>query len=81
MKQYLRMPSLRELLVHLAMGVSLGLLLSLGLIVSNGAHVFDMIINSATPKVTMVMFVGIVSSLMGVGAALSGFVFTATDNS
>jgi hypothetical protein len=52
----------------------------LGLIVSNGGHVFEMIINSAAPKETGALFVGIVSSLIGVGATLSGFVFTAMED-
>jgi hypothetical protein len=81
MKQHPTAPAARDLLVHLAIGVGLGLVLSLALIVGNGGHVFEMIVNSSAPKATMALFVGVTSSLMGVGATLSGFVFTAMDDS
>ena len=65
---------------HLATGAGLGLFLSLSLIISNGGHVLEMIMNSMAPKATMALFVGILSSVMAVGATLSGFIFTAIED-
>jgi hypothetical protein len=58
----------------------LGSLLSLTLIVSNTGHICEMIINSATPKMTAAIFVCLFPLIMAIGVALSGLIFTAIEN-
>ena len=67
------------LIGHSAMGAGLGLLLSLTLIVSGAGNIFEMITNSEEPKLTAAIFVGFFTSIIAVGATLSGLIFMAME--
>jgi hypothetical protein len=70
---------LAELLSHSAMGAALGLILVLLMVSSGGHHVFDMVVNSAAPELTMAALVAVFTLLFGVGATLTGLLFIITD--
>ena len=70
-----------RLIGHSAMGAGLGLLLSLTLIVSGAGNVFEMIINSEEPKLTVAIFVGFFASIIAVGATLTGLILMAIEDS
>jgi hypothetical protein len=69
----------RDLIVNLVMGLGLGAFLSLTLIVSDAAHIFEMIVNSSSPRMTALMFVGIITAILVVGSAISGLIFSAIE--
>jgi hypothetical protein len=55
--------------------------MSLTLIVSDTGHVFEMISNSGAPKTTAAILVGFFASILAVGAALTGLILTAIEES
>ncbi len=65
-----------ELAVHLAMGVGLGTMLALLLITMNAADIFGMIRNTSDPVTTLGLFIGGLASSFGIGATLTGLIFT-----
>jgi len=65
----------RKLLPHVAMGLILGSLCALTLIVMDTAHVRAMLASASAPRLAVFGFVVAASSLFGVGASLTGFVF------
>lgn len=69
------MAPLGQLIGHFAMGLGLGLWLSLTLILGNAANVYEVIVNSSEPSVTMATFVGVLSSISAIGATLTGLIF------
>jgi hypothetical protein len=75
--QALRHPSiLLELVGHAAMGVALGLGYSIALILIDAFGVKALIAHSEEPRTTMMILVGMFTLAFGVGATLTGFVFT-----
>ena len=75
--QALRLPSiLLELVGHAAMGVALGLGCSMALTLIDAFGVKALIAHNEQPRTTMMIFVGIFTLAFGVGATLTGFVFT-----
>ena len=53
---------------HLTMGMTLGALLAI-------AGILQMLLNDPSPATSIAVFVGIFSSITGVGATLTGLVF------
>jgi hypothetical protein len=60
---------------HLAMGASLGTGLALALIMMDSSRIFEMIVSSTQPRITTLMFVGVLGSICAVGAAITGLIF------
>jgi type IV secretory pathway TrbL component len=60
------------------MGAILGVLLGLALIVTDKS-IFQFIVSSSSPLLNMAMFVGFFSFVVGTGATISGFIFTALE--
>jgi hypothetical protein len=60
------------------MGAILGALMALILIVTN-RHIFQLITSSSSPSISVAMFVGFFSFVVGTGATMSGFIFTAIE--
>lgn len=60
------------------MGAILGVLLGLALIVTD-KNIFQFIVSSSSPLMNMTMFVGFFSFVVGTGATISGFIFTALE--
>lgn len=69
-----------ELAQHSAMGAALGLSLALVLLVLDAQHVFEMILNSAAPELTMLVFLGTFTLSFTVGATVTGWIFMAHDS-
>lgn len=80
MQMHSKAPRFGELAGHAAIGAGLGVFLSLTLIVSNTGRVFEIIVNSAHPKIMTLMLVGILSSVLTVGATLTGMIFSAMED-
>ena len=70
--------TVREVAAHFAMGTSLGTLAALLLLLLNG-HVFEMIARASGPAVSPAFFVAVFASLLGVGATLTGVIFSAME--
>ena len=66
---------LLELACHAAMGVALGLAFSLAMILNEAFGMTTLISHGADAQ-TMMIFVGSFTLPIGVGAALTGFLFT-----
>jgi hypothetical protein len=66
---------LRKLAGHLFMGASLGTSLALALIMTDTGRIFEMIVSSAQPRVTILVFVGVLGSICAVGATITGLIF------
>jgi hypothetical protein len=62
-----RTPSSTQLIIHCAMGAILGALLALALIGTNG-HILQLIASSSSPSLSMALFVGFFSFVVGTGA-------------
>ncbi len=62
------------------MGAALGLSLALVLLVLDAQHVFEMILNSAAPELTMLVFLGTFTLSFTVGATVTGWIFMAHDS-
>jgi hypothetical protein len=63
------------------MGASLGLFLALHLTLSDRFGVRDLVADSDAPLGTMWTLVGTFSLMFGIGATLTGLVFTMTEDS
>jgi NhaP-type Na+/H+ or K+/H+ antiporter len=70
-----RTPSVRQVMVHTAMGAVLGALLALAAIVTN-RHLFELIAHSPSPSFLVMLLIGVCSFLVASGATLSGLIFT-----
>ena len=57
----------------------MGIFLSLMLIINE--DVFRAIINSSNPKTMILLFIGMFSSVLAVGSALTGLIFSAIEDS
>lgn len=64
---------------HLAMGAGLGAFLAVTLLLSDANDVFQMIVNSADPKGTILVFVGTLTMTFAIGATLTGLIFRLQD--
>lgn len=71
---------LLKLAGHLAMGASLGTGLALGLILMDTGRIFEMIASSAQPRITTLVFVGVLGSICAVGATITGLIFMMTED-
>ena len=69
----------RAVSAHLAMGFGLGALLALALIAADTRNIFDAMTHGAAPTLALTVFVGLFGTMVGVGAALSGLIFTLMD--
>jgi hypothetical protein len=65
-----------EMACHAAMGIALGLGFSFALALIDGSAVAVLIAHSSEPKTTSIILTGFFTLAIGVGAALTGFVFT-----
>jgi hypothetical protein len=74
-----RVSTIRQVLRHLTMGASLGAFLATSLLLTNAPHIFQMIINSAAPKLMLVVFVGTFTLIVAIGATLTGFILALED--
>jgi hypothetical protein len=70
---------MRAVSVHLAMGFGLGTFLALALIAGDTRNIFDAIVQSPAPALALAVFVGLFGAMVGVGAALTGLIFTLMD--
>ena len=61
---------------HLGMGTSLGVIFGFALVRFNAANLGEIIQNAADPGGTLAIFVGSLALYFGVGAALTGLIFT-----
>jgi hypothetical protein len=66
---------LLKLAGHLAMGALLGTGLALALIVMDSGRIIEMIAGSAQPRMTTLVFVGVLGSICAVGATITGLIF------
>lgn len=60
------------------MGALLGAFLALSLLVTE-AGLFDLIANSAAPRLTVMILVGTFAAVFAVGATLTGWIFLAIE--
>jgi hypothetical protein len=65
-----------EMAGHTAMGIALGLGFSFALVLIDASRLAVLIAHSSDPKTTSVILVGFFTLAFGVGATLTGFVFT-----
>jgi hypothetical protein len=61
------------------MGASLAAFLAGWLLLTDTRHIFKMIINSAAPKLMLVVFVGTFTLIVAIGAPLTGFILALED--
>ena len=66
---------LRKLAGHLAMGACLGTGLALALIMMDTGRILEMVVSSAQPRITTLVFVGVLGSICAVGATITGLIF------
>ena len=69
---------LAQLVGNLLMGAALGMFLALSVIVGH-PDVLNMVVNSAFPGLAAWVFVGALSSMIAVGSAITGFIFSAVE--
>jgi hypothetical protein len=61
------------------MGAALGFSLALVLLILDAQHIFQMIVNSSAPELTMLVFLGMFTLTFTVGATITGWVFIIHD--
>jgi len=76
MRVGLRTPRFGELVGHLVAGAGLGTFLSLMLLAGDIGHMFEMIVNSASPRITILIFIGITTATLAVASTLTGLIFS-----
>jgi hypothetical protein len=69
-----------ETACHALMGAGLGAFLAAGAIVANDA-IFNLVVNSPSPLVPAAVFVGVLSSQIAVGSAITGFILCSVERS
>jgi hypothetical protein len=69
-------PGMLEMACHTAMGIALGLGFSFALALIDTSTLAVLIAHSSDPKTTTIIFVSFFTLAFGVGATLTGFVFT-----
>jgi hypothetical protein len=80
MQPKFKRPTYLELISHSAMGAALGLSLALVLLVLDTQQIFEMIVNSSAPELTMLVFLGTFTLSFTVGATITGWLFIAHDS-
>ncbi len=75
MRRRIEWPFLLKLAGHLAMGASLGTGLALVLLMMDTGRIIEMIVSSAQPRMTTLVFVGVLGSTCAVGATITGLIF------
>ena len=75
MRRRIEWPFLLKLAGHLAMGASLGTGLALVLLMMDTGRIIEMIVSSAHPRMTTLVFVGVLGSTCAVGATVTGLIF------
>jgi hypothetical protein len=70
----------RKLLLHFAIGATLGGIFSGVLLILNIQHVLDMVQSSVAPKTTMIMLIGGCCTYFAFGATITGFHFILMDS-
>ncbi len=78
MQENSRIPTSVQLIIHSGMGAILGSLLGFALIFSD-KNIFHFIATSSSPLMETAVFIGFLSFVMGIGATLTGFFFTAIE--
>jgi len=78
MQNDFRTPSFRQLIIHFGNGAFLGALLAFALIFTDG-HTFHLIASSSTPVSSTAIFFGTISFAIGLGATLTGYIFTGNE--
>jgi Ni/Fe-hydrogenase subunit HybB-like protein len=71
-------PSARQVIIHSAMGTILGALLGISLILTNQL-ISQLIASSSSPSISLAVFIGFFSFVVGTGATISGFIFSAIE--
>lgn len=79
MQPKFKRPTYLELVSHSAMGAALGFALALVLLIMDAQHIFEMIVNSSAPNLTMLVFLGTFTLSFTVGATITGWIFIAHD--
>jgi hypothetical protein len=72
-------PLIKNLAVDLAIGAGLGGALGVALVLGNAAGISDLIRNDAEPMTILAIVIGVFTSMFGVGATLTGLIFSAFD--
>jgi len=75
MRHRIEGPILLKLAGHLAMGASLGTALALAPVMMDTGRIFEMIVSSAEPRLTTLVFVGVLGSICAIGATITGLIF------
>jgi len=75
MRHRIQGPFLLKLAGHLAMGAMLGTALALALIMTDTDRIIEMIVSSVQPRMTTLVFVGVLGSICAVGATITGLIF------
>jgi hypothetical protein len=71
--------TLGEAAGNFALGAGLGVLVAITLIVTDGKRVLDLIESASAPKTTTAILIGVFAAVFGVGATLTGLIFSAMD--
>ena len=79
MRAGFRAPGFGELVGHSAVGAGLGIFLSLTLLIGDVGHMFEMIENSASPRITTLILMGIPTAILAVASTLTGLIFSAIE--
>ena len=75
MRHRIQGPFLLKLAGHLVMGATLGTALALALIMTDTDRIIEIIVSSAQPRMTTLVFVGVLGSVCAVGATITGLIF------
>ena len=70
----------RKLLLHFAIGATLGGIFSSVVLILNIQHVLDVVQSSVAPKTTMIILIGGCCTYFAFGATITGFHFILMDN-
>jgi hypothetical protein len=70
----------RKLVLHFAIGATLGGIFSGVLLILNIQHVLDVVQSSVAPKTTMIILIGGCCTYFAFGATITGFNFILMDN-
>jgi hypothetical protein len=73
-----KIPTPAQLIIHYGMGAVLGALLALAMVLTDEG-IFQSIVSSSSPSMDMAMFIGVLSFAIGMGASMTGFIFTVVE--
>jgi hypothetical protein len=80
MSQRTSKTTLLELTEHALVGAGLGVFLAVTAMIGNPG-LFALIANNASPRVTMLAFVGVLTSTIAIGSTITGFIFSRMEKS